>query len=118
MRRVVLYYPSVNARDAKRVKGSRKGVNVNNPNLFGSSSTMDDDIKAILSAYIDRRDNAKKSSPFYVAGNQERMTIPQFSAMVNNFHQQLFAHFPAMNLAEMEALSELVNSRLNWMRTS
>lgn len=73
-------------------------------------------ITEILSAYINARDNAKKHSPFYVAGDRGRMTMAQFSQMIDAHHQMLFAHLPAMNLAEMEAFAELVNSRLNWMR--
>lgn len=116
------------------------------------------DILPILSSYINRRDNAKKSSPFYIAGNAGRMSIPAFNDMINAHHKQIAAHLPLMNIpamqdfvaqldhelsflragadhqislrvgeqeirlpskmnvAEMEALTELMKSRLSWMR--
>jgi hypothetical protein len=78
----------------------------------------DADILRILSGYINERDNAKKSSPFYEAGSENSLrTIARFSNMINGYAAQLAAELPLMNLAELEAMSELINSRLNYVRT-
>lgn len=79
---------------------------------------MNDEIKTVLSGYINERDNAKKSSPFYIAGENTSSlaVISRFNGMVNSYHMRLAEHLPTLNIGEMEALSELINSRLNWMR--
>lgn len=76
-------------------------------------------LPSILSAYINERDNAKKSSPYYMAGNENSLTvISRFSGMINAYAAQIAGELPPLNLAEWEALSELVNSRLNFIRSN
>lgn len=78
-----------------------------------------DELSTILSAYIDRRDNFKKTTVFDINRRPDGSItqISQFSNMVNDFHLQLFGVLPRqLTLAQVEALSELVNSHLNWMR--
>jgi hypothetical protein len=75
-----------------------------------------DDILTILSAYIYRRDNAKKKSPFYIAGNTGVQTMMQFSEMINAHHMQIAEYLPPMNVAAMEWFVRELDERLRWMR--
>lgn len=71
------------------------------------------DIHAILSSYIEARDNARKNTNnLFVASTNPYARMDHFNRMVNAHHAMLFEKFPTLNLAELEALSELVNSRL------
>lgn len=78
------------------------------------------DLKALLSAYIEQRDNlAKRSqSPLYVAGDRPNslQRIEQFNSMLKSYSGQLAGILPPLGIAELEALSELVNSRLGDVR--
>lgn len=71
-------------------------------------------ISETLSAYINQRDNFKKT--VFNAGHGTLGQMVTFNDMVNRYHQRLFAALPVMNLAEIEAFSELCHSRLNYMR--
>ena len=77
---------------------------------------MERDIRPILSSFIDRRDNAKKSDSTLILPGGTFNQMSRFSQMIDQYHMELFGVLGNYNLTEMEALSELVNSRLNWMR--
>lgn len=72
-------------------------------------------IKSVLSNYIEARENLQRGT-LIVAGQGPLGRTSQFSRMVDVHHMALGEYLPTLNLAEMEALSELVNSRLAWMR--
>lgn len=75
------------------------------------------EIKHILSAYIDQRNNFHKENSG-IAGNANSLNgVKRWDDMITSYHSQLFGEFDdRFNLAEMEAFSELVNARLNYMR--
>lgn len=75
-----------------------------------------DEILEILSAYIETRNSYLKSAgSVFIRPNSTR-ELTQFDRMVNSHHQMVFNHLPAMNLTQLEAFSELVNSRLAFYR--
>lgn len=76
----------------------------------------DDHIANIISSYIEARTaiiNAN-SGVFFIPNSTKELT--QFDNMVNAHHQQLAEYLPTMNLSELEAFTELLNSRLAYIR--
>lgn len=74
-------------------------------------------ITGILTSYIEARDNARKNTNnLFVASTNPYKRMGQFNDMVNAHAAELFHEFPTLNLAEIEALSELCSSRLAYIR--
>jgi hypothetical protein len=75
-----------------------------------------DKMRNVLSSYIEARTAVitQNSSVFFVPNSTKELT--QFDNMVNAHHAMLAEYLPAMNLTELEALSELINSRLAYIR--
>jgi hypothetical protein len=73
----------------------------------------DNDTRALLTtlhAYISERDNPRSSFRSSTPGPFE------FSAMIDAYAAQVALHLPRLNLAELQALCELLNSRLSTIR--
>lgn len=73
-------------------------------------------IRNILSSYIETRTGilAQNAGVFFTPNSTRELT--QFDTMVNTHHQALAEYLPTMNLAELEAFTELMNSRLAYIR--
>ena len=74
-----------------------------------------DAILTTLSAYIIERDNFHKEKGF--AWNPHSMSgHVHWDNMINGYASTLFGLLPTMNLAQLEAFTELSQSRLNRLR--
>lgn len=75
-----------------------------------------DQIREILSSYIEARTGVlnANSGVFFTPNSTKELTT--FDNMVNAHHQMLATLLPPMNLTELEAFAELMNSRLAFIR--
>lgn len=73
----------------------------------------------IVRTYLAQREDMQRrtqGSPLFKAQGVGAPAMSHFSEMINTNAGALFMYLPAMNLEEMQAFSELVNSRLSQVR--
>jgi hypothetical protein len=75
-----------------------------------------EEIREILSSYIEARTAVLRanSGVFFTPNSTKEYTT--FDNMVNAHHQMIADKLPPMNLTELEAFAELMNSRLAFIR--
>jgi hypothetical protein len=75
-----------------------------------------DGLNTLLSSYIEARTTylTQQAGVFFTPNSTKELT--SFDRMVNSHHQMVANLLPPMNLAELEALAELINSRLAFIR--